>query len=81
MNTMLVFLLLLFPLLALSSADAQVASGAGDRGVYGQMWRGALMLRFVDYTAELNWFLPTAVIPALATIATLLKVSSVFSLF
>ena len=26
--------------------------------------------RFVDYTAKLNWFLPDAVIPALAVIAT-----------
>jgi uncharacterized membrane protein YphA (DoxX/SURF4 family) len=28
------------------------------------------MLDFVDYTATLNWFLPAAVIPALAFIAT-----------
>jgi uncharacterized membrane protein YphA (DoxX/SURF4 family) len=40
-------------------------------GVYGQpnvSWGN--YARFVDYTAELNWFLPAAMIPALAIIAT-----------
>jgi len=41
------------------------------RGVYGQpnvAWGN--YARFVDYTAKLNWFLPAAVTPALAFIAT-----------
>jgi uncharacterized membrane protein YphA (DoxX/SURF4 family) len=48
-----------------------VADRFGLWGVYGQpnvSWGN--FARFVDYTAELNWFLPAAMIPALAVIAT-----------
>src|SRR5262245_16406327 len=48
-----------------------VADRFGLWGVYGQpnvSWGN--YARFVDYTAKLNWFLPAAVIPALAAIAT-----------
>jgi uncharacterized membrane protein YphA (DoxX/SURF4 family) len=48
-----------------------VADRFGLWGVYGQpnvSWGN--YARFVDYTAELNWFLPAAMIPALAIIAT-----------
>src|SRR5690348_18138193 len=51
-------------------------SAVGDRfglwGIYGQpnvSWGN--YARFVDYTAKLNWFLPAAMIPALAMIATI----------
>jgi uncharacterized membrane protein YphA (DoxX/SURF4 family) len=50
-------------------------SAVGDRfgvwGAYGQpnvAWGN--YARFLDYTAKLNWFLPAAVIPALAMIST-----------
>jgi len=50
-------------------------SAVGDRfgiwGVYGQRnvaWGN--YARFVDYTAKLDWFLPAAMIPAIALIAT-----------
>jgi uncharacterized membrane protein YphA (DoxX/SURF4 family) len=48
-----------------------VADRYGLWGVYGQpnvSWGN--YARFVDYTAKLNWFLPAAMIPALAIIAT-----------
>lgn len=48
-----------------------VADRFGWWGVYGQpnvAWGN--YARFVDYTAKLNWFLPTAMIPALAILAT-----------
>jgi uncharacterized membrane protein YphA (DoxX/SURF4 family) len=48
-----------------------VADRFGLWGVYGQAnvaWGN--YARFVDYTAKLNWFLPAAMIPALAIIAT-----------
>ena len=48
-----------------------VADRLGFWGVYGQpnvAWGD--YARFVDYTAKLNWFLPAAMIPALATVAT-----------
>ena len=48
-----------------------VADRFGLWGVYGQpnvAWGN--YARFVAYTAKLNWFLPAATIPALATIAT-----------
>ena len=48
-----------------------VADRFGLWGVYGQpnvSWGN--YARFVDYTAKLNWFLPAAMIPALAMIAT-----------
>jgi uncharacterized membrane protein YphA (DoxX/SURF4 family) len=48
-----------------------VADRFGLWGVYGQSnvsWGN--FARFVDYTAKLNWFLPPAMIPALAIIAT-----------
>lgn len=48
-----------------------VADRFGLWGVYGQpnvSWGN--YARFVDYTAKLNWFLPAAMIPALAIIAT-----------
>ena len=48
-----------------------VADRFGLWGVYGQpnvAWGN--YARFVDYTAKLNWFLPAAVTPALAFIAT-----------
>jgi uncharacterized membrane protein YphA (DoxX/SURF4 family) len=48
-----------------------VADRFGFWGVYGQpnvSWGN--YGRFVDYTAKLNWFLPAAMIPALAMIAT-----------
>jgi uncharacterized membrane protein YphA (DoxX/SURF4 family) len=48
-----------------------VADRFGLWGVYGQpnvSWGN--YARFVDYTAKLNWFLPAAVIPVLAIIAT-----------
>jgi uncharacterized membrane protein YphA (DoxX/SURF4 family) len=48
-----------------------VADRFGLWGVYGQpnvAWGN--YARFVDYTAKLNWFLPAAMIPALAVIAT-----------
>ena len=48
-----------------------VADRFGLWGVYGQpnvAWGN--YARFVDYTAKLNWFLPAAIIPALAAIAT-----------
>jgi uncharacterized membrane protein YphA (DoxX/SURF4 family) len=48
-----------------------VADRFGFWGVYGQpnvAWGN--YAQFVDYTAKLNWFLPTAIIPALAAIAT-----------
>src|SRR5690242_18545351 len=49
-----------------------VADRFGLWGVYGQpnvSWGN--YARFVDYTAKLNWFLPAAMIPALAMIATI----------
>ena len=48
-----------------------VADRFGIWGAYGQpnvSWGN--YARFVDYTAKLNWFLPVAMIPALAIIAT-----------
>jgi uncharacterized membrane protein YphA (DoxX/SURF4 family) len=48
-----------------------VADRFGLWGVYGQpnvSWGN--YARFVDYTAKLNWFLPTQMIPALAIIST-----------
>jgi uncharacterized membrane protein YphA (DoxX/SURF4 family) len=48
-----------------------VADRFGLWGIYGQpnvAWGN--YARFVDYTAKLNWFLPTAMIPALAFIGT-----------
>ncbi len=48
-----------------------VADRFGLWGAYGQpnvAWGN--YARFVNYTAELNWFLPAAMIPALAIIAT-----------
>src|SRR5215467_3819636 len=48
-----------------------VADRFGLWGVYGQpnvSWGN--YSRFVDYTAMLNWFLPAAMIPALAMVAT-----------
>src|SRR5258707_9699238 len=48
-----------------------VAARFGIWGAYGQpnvSWGN--YARFVDYTAKLNWFLPVAMIPALAIIAT-----------
>jgi uncharacterized membrane protein YphA (DoxX/SURF4 family) len=48
-----------------------VADRFGIWGAYGQpnvSWGN--YARFVDYTAKLNWFLPAAMIPALALIAT-----------
>jgi uncharacterized membrane protein YphA (DoxX/SURF4 family) len=48
-----------------------VADRFGLWGVYGQpnvAWGN--YARFVDYTAKLNWFLPAAMIPTLAMIAT-----------
>jgi uncharacterized membrane protein YphA (DoxX/SURF4 family) len=48
-----------------------VADRFGLWGVYGQpnvSWGN--YARFVDYTAKLNWFLPAAMIPALAMITT-----------
>jgi uncharacterized membrane protein YphA (DoxX/SURF4 family) len=48
-----------------------VADRFGIWGVYGQpnvSWGN--YVRFVDYTAKLNWFLPAGMIPALAIIAT-----------
>src|SRR5262245_16799039 len=48
-----------------------VADRFGLWGVYGQpngSWGN--YARFVDYAAKLNWFLPAAMIPALAMIAT-----------
>ena len=48
-----------------------VADRFGLWGAYGQpnvVWGN--YARFVDYTAKLNWFLPAAIIPALAAIAT-----------
>jgi uncharacterized membrane protein YphA (DoxX/SURF4 family) len=50
---------------------AAVADRFGLWGVYGQpnvAWGN--YARFVEYTAKLDWFLPAAVIPALAFIAT-----------
>src|SRR5215471_11597582 len=48
-----------------------VADRFGLWGIYGQpnvAWGS--YARFVNYTAKLNWFLPAAMIPVLATIAT-----------
>lgn len=48
-----------------------VADRFGFWGVYGQpnvAWGN--YARFINYTAKLNWFLPTGMIPGLATIAT-----------
>jgi uncharacterized membrane protein YphA (DoxX/SURF4 family) len=48
-----------------------VADRFGIWGVYGQSnvaWGN--YARFVDYTAKLDWFLPAAMIPAVALIAT-----------
>src|SRR5215472_9372408 len=48
-----------------------VADRFGLWGAYGQSnvsWGN--YARFVEYTAKLNWFLPAAMIPALAFIAT-----------
>jgi uncharacterized membrane protein YphA (DoxX/SURF4 family) len=48
-----------------------VADRFGLWGVYGQpnvSWGN--YARFVEYTAKLNWFLPAAMIPALAIVAT-----------
>lgn len=48
-----------------------VADRFGLWGVYGEpnvAWGN--YARFVDYTAKLNWFLPAAIIPALAIVAT-----------
>jgi uncharacterized membrane protein YphA (DoxX/SURF4 family) len=51
-----------------------VADRCGLWGAYGQpnvSWGN--YARFVDYTAKLNWFLPTSIIPALANISTAAK--------
>jgi hypothetical protein len=56
-----------------------VADWFGLSGVYGQpnvSWGN--YARFVEYTAKLNWFLPAAMIPALAIIPT--AVETVFGL-
>ena len=48
-----------------------VADRFGLWGVYGHpnvAWGN--YARFVDYTAKLNWFLPAAIIPALAVVST-----------
>jgi uncharacterized membrane protein YphA (DoxX/SURF4 family) len=54
-----------------SSFLSAVADRFGLWGIYGQpnvAWGS--YARFVNYTAQLNWFLPAAMIPVLATIAT-----------
>jgi uncharacterized membrane protein YphA (DoxX/SURF4 family) len=54
-----------------SSFLSAVADRFGLWGIYGQpnvAWGS--YARFVNYTAQLNWFLPAAIIPVLATIAT-----------
>ena len=70
--TVLATLSSLFLRLALGiSFLSAVADRFGFWGVYGQpnvSWGN--YTRFVDYTAKLNWFLPGAMIPALAIIAT-----------
>src|SRR5262249_36314007 len=57
-----------------------VADRFGLWGAYGQpnvAWGN--YARFVDYTAKLNWFLPAAMIPAVAMIAT--AAETLFGLF
>jgi uncharacterized membrane protein YphA (DoxX/SURF4 family) len=57
-----------------------VADRFGVWGAYGHpnvAWGN--YVRFVDYTAKLNWFLPAAMIPALAMISTVAE--TVFGLF
>ena len=52
-----------------------VADRFGLWGVYGQpnvAWGN--FARFVDYTAKLNWFLPAALIPASAIVATAVEI-------
>lgn len=52
-----------------------VADRFGIWGVYGQpnvAWGN--YARFVAYTAKLNWFLPTSIIPSLAIISTVAEV-------
>jgi uncharacterized membrane protein YphA (DoxX/SURF4 family) len=52
-----------------------VADRFGLWGVYGHpnvAWGN--FARFVDYTANLNWFLPAALIPALAIVATAVEI-------
>jgi len=54
-----------------SSFLSAVADRFGLWGIYGQpnvAWGS--YARFVNYTAQLNWFLPVAMIPVLATITT-----------
>jgi uncharacterized membrane protein YphA (DoxX/SURF4 family) len=54
-----------------SSFLSAVADRFGLWGIYGQpnvAWGS--YARFVNYTAQLNWFLPATMIPVLATIAT-----------
>jgi uncharacterized membrane protein YphA (DoxX/SURF4 family) len=54
-----------------SSFLSAVADRFGLWGAYGHPNVGwGSYARFVDYTAKLNWFLPAAMIPALAAIAT-----------
>src|SRR5262245_53255739 len=53
------------------SCRSAVADRFGLWGVYGQpnvSWGN--YARFMDYTAKLNWFLPAAIIPTLAIVAT-----------
>jgi uncharacterized membrane protein YphA (DoxX/SURF4 family) len=57
-----------------------VADRFGVWGAYGHpnvAWGN--YVRFVDYTAKLNWFLPAVMIPALAMISTVAE--TVFGLF
>jgi uncharacterized membrane protein YphA (DoxX/SURF4 family) len=73
MNTRLTRLAIsVFLRLALGSSFlSAVADRFGLWGIYGQpnvAWGS--YARFVNYTAQLNWFLPAAMIPVLATIAT-----------
>jgi uncharacterized membrane protein YphA (DoxX/SURF4 family) len=52
-----------------------VADRFGIWGAYGQAnvsWGN--YARFLDYTAKLNWFLPVAMMPALAIVATVAEV-------
>jgi len=50
-----------------------VADRFGLWGFYGRGVAWGSYDRFVDYTAKLNWFLPAAMIPALAIVATVVE--------
>ena len=57
--------------LRIALATAFLSSVAGRLGLWGKYGSG--WEKFVKYTESVNWYLPVAVVPALAILATILE--------